>query len=148
MNSNVLYSNFAIHVFSWECLECSSMFLVKVREKVRHSKAIPETYPRPKYSRLIDSQIFKNKSTVKYFNQRLLNNSQMFVSDPNYIFYLLSVTQQQKLNSEIRVALRKVCSRCMTAGMLSKKICETVETLLAKDKAYRYMNSIKGTPAY
>ena len=45
----------------------------------------------------------------------------MFVSDPNYIFYLLSVTQQQKLNSEIRVALRKVCSRCMTAGMLSKK---------------------------
>lgn len=124
------------------------MFLVKVREKVRHSKAMPETYPRPKYSRLIDSQIFKNKSTVKYFNQGLFNNSQMFVSDPNYIFYLLSVTQQQKLNSEIRVALRKVCNRCMTVGMLSKKISETVKTLLAKDKAYRYMNSIKGTPAY
>ena len=72
----------------------------------------------------------------------------MFASDPDCIFYALFITQQQKLNSEIHVALRQVCRGRMTAGMLSlisKNISETVEALLAKDKAYRFM---KGTPAY
>ena len=36
----------------------------------------------------------------------------------------------------------------MTAGMLSNNFSETVQALVAKDKAYRFMNSIKGTPAY
>ena len=39
----------------------------------------------------------------------------------------------------------------MTAGMLSNNFSETVQTLVAKDKACRFMNSIKGTywiPAY
>ena len=36
----------------------------------------------------------------------------------------------------------------MTSGMLSKNISETVEALFAKEKAYRFMNSIKDTPAH
>ena len=72
----------------------------------------------------------------------------MFASDPDYMFYALSVTQQQKLNSQINVALRKVCSGHNTVGMLSNNFSETVQALVAKDKAYRLMNSIKGTPAY
>ena len=36
----------------------------------------------------------------------------------------------------------------MTAGMLSNNFSERVWALVAKDKAYRFMNSIKGTPAY
>ena len=60
----------------------------------------------------------------------------------------MSVTHQQKLNSQINVALRKVCSGRMTAGMLSNNFSETVQAVVAKDKAYRFMNSIKDTPAY
>ena len=36
----------------------------------------------------------------------------------------------------------------MTPGMLSNNFSETVQVLFAKDKAYRFMNSIKGTPGY
>ena len=36
----------------------------------------------------------------------------------------------------------------MTAGMLSNNFSETVQAVVAKDKAYRFMNSIKDTPAY
>ena len=36
----------------------------------------------------------------------------------------------------------------MTPGMLSNNFSETVQALFAKDKACRFMNSIKGTPAY
>ena len=47
-------------------------------------------------------------SPIKYFNRRLLNYTQMFASDPDYIFYALSVTQRQKLNSQLNVALRSL----------------------------------------
>ena len=36
----------------------------------------------------------------------------------------------------------------MTAGVLSNNFSEIVRALVAKDKSYRFMNSIKGTPAY
>ena len=71
----------------------------------------------------------------------------MFVN-PDYIFYVLCATQQQKANSEINIAFGKVCSGHMTSGMLSKNISETVEAPFAKEKAYRFMNSIKDTPAH
>ena len=87
-------------------------------------------------------------SPVKYFNQRLLNYTQMFASDSDYVFYALSVTQQLKLNSEIIIALRKVCTGTVTAGMLSQSFAETVLSFVGKDEAYRFMNTIKGTPVY
>ena len=87
------------------------------------------------------------KLSPSYFNQQLSNYTQMFASDPDYIFYALSVMQQETLNSQISVALRRVCGSCMTAGMLSNNFSETVQTLVAKGKASRFMNSIKGTPA-
>ena len=36
----------------------------------------------------------------------------------------------------------------MTPGMLLNNFSETVQALFARDKAYRFMNSIRGTPAY
>ena len=80
----------------------------------------------------LDIRLKEMLSPIKYFNQRLLSYTQIFASDPDYIFYALSVTQQQKLNSQINVALRKVCSGLMTAGILSNNFSETVQALLAK----------------
>ena len=65
-------------------------------------------------------------SPVKYFNQRLFNYTQMFALDSDYIFYALSATQQLKLNSEINIALRKVCTGTVTAEMLSQSFAGTV----------------------
>ena len=45
---------------------------------------------------------------VKHFNQPLLNYTQMFASDPDYIFFELSVTQQLKLQSQINIAIKKI----------------------------------------
>ena len=61
----------------------------------------------------------------------------MFASDPDHIFYTLPVTQQQKLNSQINVALRKACSDPLTAEMLWNNFSETVQALITRDKAYR-----------
>ena len=42
----------------------------------------------------------------------------------------------------------KVSSDNLTAGMLNRNFIETARQLIANDKAYNFMNSIKGTPAY
>ena len=64
---------------------------------------------------------------MKYFNQRLVNYKQTFAADSDYIFYALSVMLQLNLNSQINIAMKKVCSKQLTAGMLSSQflgICE------------------------
>ena len=81
---------------------------------------------------------------VKYFNQHLLNFSQLLTSSAYYIFYALSVTQKLKMN----IALEKVCSDQITAGILTNNFSETVKSFLCEDDAYQFMGTIKGTPAY
>ena len=44
--------------------------------------------------------------------------------------------------------MHKVKTNQLTAGMLSINFKESVNLFVAKDKAYNFMNTIKGTPAY
>ena len=68
----------------------------------------------------------------------------MFASDPDYVFFALSVTQQMKLQSQINIALKKVCTCRITSGMLSHNFSDTVKSFIANDEAYHFMNTIKG----
>ena len=58
------------------------------------------------------------------------------------------MTQQKKLQSQINIALKKVCNGRVTAGMLSHNFSDTVKSFNANDEAYNFMNTIKGTLAY
>ena len=55
-------------------------------------------------------------------------------------FFSLSVTQQMKLQRQINIALKKVCT--------GRNFSDTVKSFIANDEAYHFMNTIKGTPAY
>ena len=44
--------------------------------------------------------------------------------------------------------MRKVSSGQLHAGMLSQNFKETVKQFIANDKAFSFMSTIKGTPAY
>ena len=77
-------------------------------------------------------------SPIKYFNQRLLNYTQLFVSESDYIFYALSVTQQLKINSQINIALKKFCRGQLTAQVLTNNFSGTVKAFFCKDKASVY----------
>ena len=108
--------------------------------------AFPYLFPTGKFG--YNVQRANKLSPVKYFNQRLLNYTQIFASEADYIFYALSVTQQLKLNSQINIALKKVCGGHLTAQMLSNNFSETVKSFISKDEAFQFMGNIKGTPAY
>ena len=51
------------------------------------------------------------------------------------------MTQQLKLNSEIDIALRKVSTGPVTAGMLLQRFAETVQPFVGKNEACRFINT-------
>ena len=108
--------------------------------------AFPYLLPKGRFGFNVNREI--PLSTSKYFNQRLLNYTQRFASDADYIFFAHSVIQQTQLNSNINIALKKVQTNNLTAGMFSSNFQDTVKSFIAKDEGYNFMNTIKGTPAY
>ena len=70
-------------------------------------------------------------SASKYFNQLLLDYSQVFVADSDCNFLAHSVMQKTQLNSQINNAMRKVVSNISTAGMLNESFKSTVKQFIA-----------------
>ena len=68
-----------------------------------------------------------NLTPSKYFNQRLLNYKQRFASEADYIFFARSVYQQMNMTSSINIAMQKVKTNKLTAGMLSQNFKDTVK---------------------
>ena len=125
-----------------EGMQPMSILMDEKCEELAH----PYLFPTGKFGYKVQREI--KLSPVKYFNQRLLNYTQKFASDSDYIFYALSVMQQLNLNSQINIAMKKVCTNQLTAGMLSNNFTDTVNSFIANDRGYGFMSPIKGTPAY
>ena len=87
-------------------------------------------------------------SPTKYFNQRLLNYTQKFSSDTDYIFFAHKTLLQHNLRSQINIALKRVTNCTLNAGMLGRNYDETIKNFVATDSGYKFMSTIKGTPAY
>ena len=108
--------------------------------------AFPNLFPKGQFGCNIQRDV--KLTPTKYFNQRLLNYKQRFASDPDYIFFALSVLQQLSLNSSINIAMKKVTSRGITAGLLSSNYNEIIKSFITQDRGFSFMSSVKGTPAY
>ena len=114
----------------------------------KHCKELgfPHLFPTGKFGYKVKRNVAL--SPTKYFNQRLINYNQRFASYVDYIFAKF-VTQQFNLNSKINIVMKKVSSnQLLTAGMLSRNFKETVNSFIANDEGYNFMNTVKGTPAY
>ena len=68
--------------------------------------AFPHLFPTGKFRFKVERNV--SISPVKYFNQRLLNYSQKFASDTDYIFFANYVVQQINLRSKINIAMKKI----------------------------------------
>ena len=106
--------------------------------------AHPYLFPTGKFGYKVQRSI--NLTPNKYFNQRLLNYKQRFASEADYIFFAHSVYQQMNMTSCINIAMQKVKTNKLTAGMLSHNFNDTVKSFVANDEAYSFMSTIKGTP--
>ena len=117
-----------------------------LQDKYCEELAFPHIFSNGKFGYRVVGEV--KLSPVKYFNQLLLNYTQLFASDSDYIFFALYVTQQLKLNSQISIVKKTLFGRILNAGMFSGKFTETVKSSISKDEAYNFMSSIKETPAF
>ena len=117
-----------------------------ISDKNCEALAFPHLFPTVKFAYNIERKV--KLSPVGYFNQQLLNYTQLFASEADYVFYALPVTQQLKLSCQINIASKNVCSGHVTAGIQSSNFKETVKSFLTKDDVYQFMGNITGTTAY
>ena len=86
----------------------------------------------------------------RYINQRLLNVKGHFSQDMDYIFAFQYATELQQLKSEMKIALKKTTGRTpvghINAGNM--KNFDFINNLVKHDYAYKFMNNVRGTPAY
>ena len=68
--------------------------------------AFPKIFFRGKFGYTLPRE--HHLTLTKYFNQRLLNLSQTFASNSDYMFFAQSVLQQKNLNDQINIVLKKM----------------------------------------
>ena len=131
-----------IVIAPWEGKKPLSILHDNYCEKMAH----PHLFPTGKFGYKVNRKFHLTPS--KYFNKRLLHYSQQFVSDTVYIFFAHVVMLKIQLNDQLNIAMKKIVSDSLNAGKLSKNFKAIIQQLIAQDKAYSFMSSIKGTPAY
>ena len=85
----------------------------------------PDLIPTGQYGYKVEREIPLTPS--KYFNQRFLHYTQKFASDNNYIFFAHTVLQKVQLSGQISIAMKKVLSNDLIAGMLIKNFKQRVQ---------------------
>ena len=85
----------------------------------------PDLIPTGQYGYKVEREIPLTPS--KYFNQRFLHYTQKFASDNNYIFFAHTVLQKVQLSCQISIAMKKVLSNDLIAGMLIKNFKQRVQ---------------------
>ena len=83
-----------------------------------------------------------------YINQRLLNKDPRFSQNIEYIFAFQYATELKQLRTDMAFALKRQCTdgRKITVGDM--KNYRKVNQMIWKDIAYKFMQNVRGTPAY
>ena len=115
-------------------------------DKYCEEMAFPLLFPTGKFAFKVERVVPITIS--RYFNQRLLNYTQKFASDSDYIFFANHASQEIKMYNKIKIAMKKVSGGNLTAGMFTNNFRATVSSFVANDQAFSFMNDVKGTPAY
>ena len=83
-----------------------------------------------------------------YINQRLLNKDAKFSQNAEYIFAFQYATEIQQLQGAMNMALKRKTTQGRRVNAGDLRNFNTVNQLIWKDIAYKFMKQIHGTPAY
>ena len=104
-------------------------------------QASPYLVPKGKFNYDVPRDI--SISPARYFNHRLLNFNQCFVSDAEYIFFARSVYEQHQLRLSINFIIHKIKSSTVSAGMIRNNFKETIKRFVASANTFSFMSSVK-----
>ena len=133
----IMWKLFQFNSAWWKCharISYYNMFC----EELSH----PHLFPTEKFGSETKAKV--QLTPTKYLNQRLLNYTQKFSPDFDYIFFAYLVMQKLNLSNQINIAIREVTSNQLAAGSFSDK----VKKFIATDQAFAFMNNFKGISAF
>ncbi|XP_061191743.1 uncharacterized protein LOC133199982 [Saccostrea echinata] len=120
-----------------------------LQEPGNEAKAFPCHFPSGKFTWNEDRGTRITLS--RYFNNRLMNADGRFAKDSNYIFFCQFMSELNQVIEKTQISVRKSFSKMgseklVTSSMLQDP--EILSRLLRNDEALRFMQPIRGTPAY
>jgi hypothetical protein len=112
-------------------------------------QSFPQLFPTGCFG--FDASREVNITPKKYFNARILNKDGKFARNVEYLFYSQYVTEHKQVMDNVSVALRKShssFSSCepVAAGVIKNP--EKLNSLILKDKAYNFLQTVRGSPPY
>ena len=117
-----------------------------MQDKHCEELAFPVLFPKGQFGYQVEREV--RLSPTKYFNARLLNYTGRFAANPEYLFFAQYITEQNKVQDSINIALKKVSGQPLTANQVRNLDNGTKQHLIFSDQAYYFMKNIPGSPAY
>nr|XP_034320143.1 uncharacterized protein LOC117687529 [Crassostrea gigas] len=120
-----------------------------LQEPGNEAKSFPYLFPSGKFSWNDDRP--ERITLSRYFNNRLMNADNRFAKDTSYIFFSQYLSELNQVIEKTQISIRKSVTKIgsdklVTPAMLQDP--ETLSKLLRNDVALRFMQPIRGTPAY
>ncbi|XP_062621669.1 uncharacterized protein LOC134283235, partial [Saccostrea cucullata] len=120
-----------------------------LQEEGNEAKTFPYLFPSGRFSwnDMRDTRI----TLSRYFNNRLMNTDVRFARDSSYIFFSQYMSDLNQVIEKTQISVRKSVRRIgndqeVTANMVQDP--EVLSKLMKSDEALRFMQPIRGTPAY
>ncbi|XP_062597054.1 uncharacterized protein LOC134258504 [Saccostrea cucullata] len=120
-----------------------------LQEEGNEAKTFPYLFPSGSFSW---NDIRETRITLsRYFNNRLMNTDARFAKDSNYIFFSQYMSDLNQVIEKTQISIRKSVRRIendqeVTANMVQDPV--VLSKLMKSDEALRFMQPIRGTPAY
>ncbi|XP_062609537.1 uncharacterized protein LOC134271330 [Saccostrea cucullata] len=120
-----------------------------LQEDGNEAKTFPYLFPSGRFSWNDDRETRLTLS--RYYNNRLMNTDDRFARDNNYIFFSQFMSDLNQVIEKTQISIRKSVRRMgndqfVTANMVQNP--EMLSKLIKNDEALRFMQPIRGTPAY
>ncbi|XP_052700234.1 uncharacterized protein LOC128177537 [Crassostrea angulata] len=120
-----------------------------LQEEGNEAKSFPHLFPSGRFSWNEDRD--ERITLSRYFNNRLMNTDNRFAKDTNYIFFAQFMSELKQVIEKTQISVRKSLTKSndgklVTSDMLQDPII--LSKLFKNDEALRFMQPIRGTPAY
>ncbi|XP_062580136.1 uncharacterized protein LOC134242119 [Saccostrea cucullata] len=120
-----------------------------LQEPGNEAKTFPCHFPSGKFS--WNEERATRITLARYFNNRLMNADDRFAKDSNYIFFSQFMSELNQVIEKTQISIRKSVSKMGTGKLVTSDMVQDpdiLRTLLQNDEALRFMQPIRGTPAY
>ncbi|XP_062614203.1 uncharacterized protein LOC134275940 [Saccostrea cucullata] len=120
-----------------------------LQEEGNEAKTFPYLFPSGRFSWNDNRETRITLS--RYFNNRLMNTDGRFAKDSSYIFFSQFLSDLNQVIEKTQISIRKSVRRIgrdqfVTSDMVQNP--EVLSKLMKNDEALRFMQPIRGTPAY